>query len=108
MQYTHSMDEMPYEDMDLGMTIRQHGRQVYFQPAAVVSRVALRSDDLDHAFDRGEESKELKANRELFIQKWKDLLASDHMPRSSVSPIPPPSPPHPHPHPHKPLACLAM
>ena len=35
---------MPYEDMDLGMTIRKHGHQVYFQPAAIVSRISLLSD----------------------------------------------------------------
>ena len=72
------------EDCDLAMEVRAHGLRVLYQPASTVIHFEHQSyADADAA----SQSELQKLNSHILYEKWKDVLARDHMPPDTVSHI---------------------
>lgn len=65
-----------FEDSDLAFEVRKHGYKVVFQPKSVV----VHFEGISHGTDvnSGVKSYQVK-NKEKFIEKWKDVLESEHL-----------------------------
>ena len=72
------------EDCDLAMEVRAHGLRVLYQPASTVIHFEHQSyADADTA----SQNELQKLNSHILYEKWKDVLARDHMPPDTVSHI---------------------
>ena len=64
-----------YEDADLAFEVRARGYKVVYQPLAVVVHL----EGASHGSDPNAGVKRAEAvNRNVFLQKWRDVLASEH------------------------------
>lgn len=66
-----------YEDTDLAFTVRHLGARVVYQPKSVV----VHFEGISHGTDvtQGIKSYQVR-NKALFLDKWKEILAEDHLP----------------------------
>lgn len=68
-----------YEDTDLAFKVREHGLQVYFQPASVV----IHFEGVSNGTDTGSGIKAYQvANQKKFFERWRAVLERDHFPNA--------------------------
>ncbi len=66
-----------YEDSDLAMEVRKHGKKVYYQPLSVVTHFEGKSNGTD--IEAGIKAYQTK-NKAKFREKWHDILDQEHLP----------------------------